>query len=80
MSVMSIRIDDSKRKALKVIASLEGKTLGGIVGELIDEYIKRNKEKIIELSEKENLNEIMKLSEASFIEWDNAEDEIYNNL
>ena len=80
MSVMSIRIDDSKRKALKVIASLEGKTLGGIVGELIDEYIKRNKEKIIELSDKENLSEIMKLSEGSFIEWDNAEDEIYNNL
>jgi len=80
MSVMSIRIDDSKRKVLKVIASLEGKTMGGIVTELIDEYIKRNKEKIIELSEKENLNEIMKLSEASFIEWDNEEDEIYNNL
>jgi predicted transcriptional regulator len=80
MSVMSIRIDDNKRKVLKVIASLEGKTMGGIVGELIDDYIKRNKEKIIELSEKENLNEIMKLSEASFMEWDNTEDEIYNNL
>ncbi|GBD86620.1 hypothetical protein BMS3Abin03_00541 [bacterium BMS3Abin03] len=80
MSVMSIRIDESKRKVLKVIASLEGKTMGGIVTELIDEYIKRNKEKIMRLSEKENLNEIMKLSEASFIEWDNEEDEIYNNL
>ena len=80
MSVMSVRIDDNKRKVLKVIASLEGKTMGGIVGELIDDYIKRNKEKIIELSEKENLNEIMKLSEASFMEWDNTEDEIYNNL
>jgi len=80
MSVMSIRIDDNKRKVLKVIASLEGKTMGRIVGELIDDYIKRNKEKIIELSEKENLNEIMKLSEASFMEWDNTEDEIYNNL
>jgi len=80
MSVVSIRIDDKKRKVLKVIASLEGKTMGGIVTELIDEYIRRNKEKIIELSEKENLNEIMKLSEASFIEWDNDEDEIYNNI
>lgn len=80
MSVVSIRIDDKKRKVLKVIASLEGKTMGGIVTELIDEYIQRNKEKIIELSEKENLNEIMKLSEASFIEWDNDEDEIYNNI
>ncbi len=80
MSVVSIRIDDKKRKVLKVIASLEGKTMGGIVSELIDEYIQRNKEKIKELSEKENLNEIMKFSEASFIEWDNDEDEIYNNL
>ncbi len=80
MSVVSFRIDDKKRRVLKVIASLEGKTMGGIVTELIDEYIRRNKEKIIELSEKENANEIMKLSETSFIEWDNDEDEIYNNL
>jgi predicted DNA-binding protein len=80
MSVMSIRIDDNKRKILKVIASLEGKTMGGIVTELIDEYIKRNREKMKELSKKANLNEIMKLSETSFIEWDNEEDEIYNNL
>lgn len=41
---------------------------------------KKNKEKIKELSEKENLNEIMKMSERSFIEWDNEEDEIYNEL
>ena len=80
MSVVSIRIDDKKRRVLKVIASLEGKTMGGIVTELIDEYIRRNKEKIIELSEKENLKEIMKLGEAAFIEWDNNEDEIYNNI
>ena len=31
------------------------------------------------LSEKENLAGTMKLSEASFTEWDNEEDEIYNN-
>ena len=80
MSVLSIRIDDTKRKALKVIASIEGKTMGGIVSKLIDNYIKQNKEKIKELSEKENLNEIMKMSEKSFMEWDNEEDEIYNKL
>ncbi len=80
MGVMSIRIDDNKRKALKIIASIEGKTMGGIMTELIDEYIRRNKNKIIELSEKENLSEIMKLSETSFSDWDNEEDEIYNNL
>ena len=80
MSVMSIRIEDSKRKALKVIASIEGKTMGGIVSELIEKYINDNRDKIKGLSEKDNLREIMKMSEASFMEWDNADDEIYNNL
>jgi predicted DNA-binding protein len=80
MSVMSIRIDNTKRKALKVIASIEGKSMGGIVSELIEDYIRENKDKIKMLSEKENLNEIMKMSEKSFMEWDNDEDEIYNEL
>ena len=80
MSVVSIRIEDSKRKALKVIASIEGKSMGGIVSELIEEYITKNKGKIEELSKKENLNEIIKMSEKSFMEWDNEEDEIYNKL
>jgi predicted DNA-binding protein len=35
MSVMSIRISDDKRKKLKAIASLEGKTISGLVSELI---------------------------------------------
>lgn len=80
MDVMSIRIDSSKRKALKVIASIEGKSMGGIVSELIEDYIEKNKEKIKVLSEKENLDEIMKMSEKSFAEWDNDDDEIYNEL
>ena len=33
-----------------------------------------------ELSEKEELREIMKISEDSFAEWDNEDDEIYNDL
>ena len=77
---MSIRIDDNKRRVLKVIASLEGKTMGGIISELIDDYIRRNKKKISLISEKSNLKEIMALSETSFMEWDNEEDEIYNDL
>lgn len=80
MGVMSIRIDNAKRKTLKVIASIEGKTMSGIVSELIEDYIRKNKEKIKELSENENLNEIMKMSEKSFMEWDNDDDEIYNEL
>ncbi len=80
MSVMSVRIDDNKRRILKVIASLEGKTMGGIISELIDDYIRKNKKKISLISEKTDLKEIMALSETSFLEWDNDEDEIYNDL
>jgi predicted transcriptional regulator len=80
MSVMSIRIDDTKRKTLKDIASIEGKSVGGVISELIEDYLEKNKEKIKGLSEKEYLNEIMKMSEKSFMEWDNEEDEIYNEL
>ncbi len=80
MSVMSIRIDNNKRKALKVIASIEGKSMGGIVSELIEDYIRLNKDKIGDLSETENLGEIMSLSKSSFMEWDNEEDEVYNEL
>jgi hypothetical protein len=80
MSIMSVRIDDSKRKILKVIASIEGKSMGGIVSELIDKYIDEKKSVLISLSDSENLKEIMKMSEFSFSEWDNEEDEIYNTL
>jgi len=80
MSVMSVRIDENKRRVLKVIASLEGKTMGGLVSELIDEYIQKNKTKISQISEISDLKEIMALSENSFMEWDNEEDEIYNDL
>ncbi len=77
---MSIRINEDKRKMLKVIASIEGKTMSTIMSELIDEYVKRNRKKILELSEREKLKEIMELSETTFADWDNEEDEIYNNL
>lgn len=80
MSVMSIRINTEKKKALKMIAAIEGKTMGGIVSELIENYIQRNKAKLQRLSKKDTLYEIMKMSEPSFMEWDNDEDEIYNEL
>ena len=80
MSIMSIRINTEKKKALKVIATIEGKTMGGIVSELIEHYIQKNKAKLQRLSKKDNLYEIMKMSEPSFMEWDNDEDEIYNEL
>jgi len=80
MGIMSIRIDDKKRKALKVIASLEGKTMGSLVSELIEDYIVQNKKKFKKLGEKTEINELMEISEIPFSEWDNKEDEIYDKL
>lgn len=80
MSVMSVRINDEKRKVLKIIASIEGKTISGIVSSLIEQYVDENKNKLKKIAEKEHLDEIMKLSEPSFMEWDNKEDEIYDKL
>jgi predicted DNA-binding protein len=77
MSVMSIRIPDEKRKKLKVIASLEGKTMSGLVTELIDGYVY---EAMKRLQEKSELEEIMAASEKTFSEWENEEDEVYNDL
>lgn len=77
MSVMSIRIDDEKRKKLKAIASIQGRTMSSIVESLIDDYIN---EYINKSDSKSELEAIMKVSEPSFDEWDNDEDEIYNEL
>lgn len=77
MAVMSVRIDDEKRKKLKAIASLQGKTMSSIIEELIDRYIREYQE---EKKEHEDIDELMKVSEPSFSEWDNPEDEVYNDL
>jgi len=80
MGVMSIRMDDKKKKMLKVIASIEGKTIGGLVEELLDEYIDKNKIAFGKNVKEDDLDIIMSLSEKSFFNWENDEDEIYNNL
>lgn len=36
---MSIRISDEKKKKLKAVASLEGKSMSSLVSELIDDYV-----------------------------------------
>lgn len=77
MSVMSIRIDEKKKKRLKAIASIQGKTMSGIVENLIDDYISRFYQ---EDEQAEELKTIMKVSEPSFEEWDNDEDAVYDNL
>ncbi|MCB0279485.1 MAG: hypothetical protein KDD94_08290 [Calditrichaeota bacterium] len=77
---MSIRVEDDKRNVLKAIASLEGKTIGGLVGELIDDYIRANKEKLLIIQENKEEYGLMNLSQKSFDEWDNEEDAIYDDL
>lgn len=77
MSVMSIRVDDDKKRKLKAIASIQGKTMSSIVENLIDDYIAEFYEKN---KESEELKTIMKVSEPSFNEWENDEDDVYDNL
>jgi predicted transcriptional regulator len=81
MGVMSVRVNDDKRKLLKVIASAEGKTISGIVEELIEDYIDKNKTKVLKFTQQDEQQELMKLSEAAFAaDWDNEEDAIYDKL
>lgn len=76
MSVMSIRVDHKKKKKLKTIASIQGKTMSEIVEALIDQYIRDFQQS----DESEELKSIMKVSEPSFEEWDNDEDAIYDTM
>lgn len=77
MGVMSIRIDEKKKKKLKAIASLKGKTMSSIVESLIDDYVSRFYQ---EDEQADEMKAIMKVSEPSFKEWDNDEDRIYDDL
>jgi len=79
MSVMSIRIDDRKRKMLKAIASIEGRSMSNLVSELLGEYVERRRSELTRVRDDE-LQAIMRLSEASFAEWNNEEDEVYDRL
>ena len=77
MGMMSIRVDDEKKKKLKVIASLKGKTMSSIVEGLIDQYIEEVK---LDIDLDNEIKAMMKVSEPTFEDWDNDEDEIYNDL
>lgn len=80
MSVISIRIKDRKRRLLKIISSLEDKTIGGLIEEWIDEHVEKNRAEYQEVLEKEHLTGMMRISEPAFGEWDNDEDEICDDL
>lgn len=80
MSVLSIRIKDNKRKLLKIISAFEDKTIGSLIESWIDDYIEKNKDKYTQTLTDQELQGILKISEPSFSEWDNDEDEVYNDL
>ena len=77
MGVMSIRIDEKKKKRLKAIASLKGKSMSSIVESLIDNYVSGFYQ---EDEQADELKAIMKVSEPSFEEWDNDEDSVHDDL
>lgn len=80
MSVISIKLNEDKKEILRKIALLENKTFGDIIFELIEDYISKNKDRLPQNSEQTDLKGIIKLSEDSFAEWDNKDDEIYDKL
>ena len=80
MAVMSIRIKDEERKVLKALASLEGRTMTEIVSELLEQYIQRRKTQMTRSRKSAEVWALMKLSEPSFSEWNNKEDDVYDTL
>ena len=80
MAVMSIRIKDEERKMLKALASLEGRTMTEVVSEMLGEYVRRRKAQLGRSGKPDEIQAIMKMSESSFGEWDNEEDNIYDSL
>jgi predicted transcriptional regulator len=71
---LTIKIDDRKRKSLESIAARKGKKVGEFVEEILDDYLYR------ENLSADEIQNWMKLSEASFAEWDNEEDAVYDKL
>jgi hypothetical protein len=80
MAVMSIRIKDGQRRQLKAIASLEGRTMTEVVSELLREYIRRQEVELNRQGKSAELRALIKLSESSFDEWQNSEDDVYDRL
>ncbi len=71
---LTIEIKESKQRSLEAMALENGKAVDQFVAEIIDDYLHQNN------SESRELRRIMMLSEASFDEWNNEEDAIYDSL
>ncbi len=80
MSVVSIRIDDDKRKLVKALASLEGRTMTEVVSNLLDEYIEKRKAALATSGKEEEIRALMRLSEPAFSEWVNEDDDVYDRM
>jgi len=80
LGVMSIRIDDEKRRRVKALASLEGRTMKDLVAQLLDEYLEKRTSLLAEAGRTEELRGLMKLSETAFGEWVNEDDDVYDRL
>lgn len=71
---LTTEIEDIKQKSLKPIATQKGQRISEFVSEILDDYLRQN------ITEDRELHEFMKLSETSFSDWDNEEDNIYDHL
>ncbi|RJP34454.1 MAG: hypothetical protein C4536_02655 [Actinobacteria bacterium] len=60
MSTVTVRIPEDKRDELKVIASLEKRSIKDVLTELIDEYVERHRETLELLSRPEWIEVIRK--------------------
>ena len=59
-------------KIFRTNHNAKGKKVDEFVKEILDDYLRRN------VVENEEINEMMKLSELSFNEWENEEDAVYS--
>ncbi len=71
---LTIEIEDSLKKSLEKMATENGRQLGQLVADIIDDYVGRR------FAETRELRNFMMLSETSFNEWNNEEDAVYDHL
>lgn len=79
-AVMSIRLNDKKRQQLKLLSTIKQIPMTAIFESLVDQYLNENQEILNQYRISDGEITLMKVSEPSFNECDNPEDEIYDNL
>jgi hypothetical protein len=79
-AIMSVRLNENKRKQLKLVSTIKKIPMTAIFEKLVDQYLKDNQSILNQYKISDNDHNLMRISEPSFEEWDNPEDEIYDNL